>query len=270
MTGMTRARIALVMVAASALVLAATAAARVHAGAPIVIGWAFDSKGAMAPFDGPALAAATLRVKQINARGGVSGRPLQIKTCDTQGNKPAIAKACALKLLGQRREHHVHDVRRRLRRTGRAGDDQPWRPRRRAVHRHRPDGAEALRREGQACLQLRQRRAGRRLGDGRVRLEEGLAQGGDRDRHRHRLLQERDRGVPGALEAARRQGRRTGDVPGSDVRRNERPERDQPAQRRDRRRDRHVDRRRVRRAVDDHDGPAVARERHAGAQLVGR
>jgi branched-chain amino acid transport system substrate-binding protein len=101
MTGMTRARIALVMVAASALVLAATAAARTHAGAPIVIGWAFDSKGAMAPFDGPALAAATLRVKQIDARGGVNGRPLQIKTCDTQGNKPAIAKACALKLLGQ-------------------------------------------------------------------------------------------------------------------------------------------------------------------------
>jgi branched-chain amino acid transport system substrate-binding protein len=89
------------MVAASALVLAATAAARVHAGTPIVIGWAFDSKGAMAPFDGPALAAATLRVKQIDARGGVNGRQLQIKTCDTQGNKPAIAKACALKLLGQ-------------------------------------------------------------------------------------------------------------------------------------------------------------------------
>jgi branched-chain amino acid transport system substrate-binding protein len=55
----------------------------------------------MAPFDGPALAAAQIRVKQINAKGGVSGRPLQIITCDTQGNKPAIAKACALKLLGQ-------------------------------------------------------------------------------------------------------------------------------------------------------------------------
>ena len=56
-----------------------------NAQAPIVIGWAFDSKGAMAPFDGPALAAAQLRVKQVNARGGVRGRPLQIKTCDTQG-----------------------------------------------------------------------------------------------------------------------------------------------------------------------------------------
>ena len=54
----------------------------------------------MAPFDGPALAAAQLRVKQLNAKGGVGGRQLQIKTCDTQGNKPAIAKACALKLLG--------------------------------------------------------------------------------------------------------------------------------------------------------------------------
>ena len=55
----------------------------------------------MAPFDGPALAAAQVRVKQINAKGGVGGRPLQINTCDTQGNKPAIAKACATKLLGQ-------------------------------------------------------------------------------------------------------------------------------------------------------------------------
>ena len=42
--------------------------------APIVIGWAFDGKGNMAPFDGPALAAATIRIKQINARGGVGGR----------------------------------------------------------------------------------------------------------------------------------------------------------------------------------------------------
>jgi branched-chain amino acid transport system substrate-binding protein len=101
MTGSTRARLALVMVAAAALVVAATAAARTQAGSPIVIGWAFDSKGAMAPFDGPALAAAQLRVKQLDAKGGVGGRPLVIKTCDTQNNKPAIAKACAQKLLSQ-------------------------------------------------------------------------------------------------------------------------------------------------------------------------
>jgi branched-chain amino acid transport system substrate-binding protein len=103
MTRITRAQIALGLVAAAALVLAATAAARTQASSasPIVIGWAFDAKGNMAPFDGPALAAAQVRVKQINAKGGVGGRPLQINTCDTQGNKPAIAKACATKLLGQ-------------------------------------------------------------------------------------------------------------------------------------------------------------------------
>ena len=63
-------RVGLVLiVAAGALVaLAATAAARSTAteASPITIGWAYDSKGAMAPFDNPALAAAQLRVKQDN------------------------------------------------------------------------------------------------------------------------------------------------------------------------------------------------------------
>ena len=99
----TRVGLVLVVAAAALVALAATAAARTTSshGAPIVIGWAYDSKGAMAPFDNPALAAAQLRVKTVNAHGGVLGRPLVIKTCDTQGNKPAIAKACALKLIGQ-------------------------------------------------------------------------------------------------------------------------------------------------------------------------
>ena len=91
----------LVVFATALVALAATAAARTTASSasPIVIGWAFDSKGAMAPFDNPALAAAKLRVAQWNKKGGVAGRKLQIRTCDTQGNKPATAKACALKLL---------------------------------------------------------------------------------------------------------------------------------------------------------------------------
>jgi branched-chain amino acid transport system substrate-binding protein len=92
-------RSALVAIAVAGLVLAATAAARTSAGKPIVIGWAFDAKGAMAPFDGPALAAAKIRVAQVNAKGGVNGRPLQIQTCDTQNNKPAVSKACADKLI---------------------------------------------------------------------------------------------------------------------------------------------------------------------------
>jgi branched-chain amino acid transport system substrate-binding protein len=66
---------------------------------PIVIGWAFDSSGNMAPFDGPALAAAKIRVEELNEGGGVDGRELRIETCDTQNNDPAKAKACAASLL---------------------------------------------------------------------------------------------------------------------------------------------------------------------------
>ena len=98
-----------------------------------MIGWAYDGNGAMAPFDGPALAAAQIRVKQVNARGGVNGRKLRIATCNTQGNKPAIARparrSCSAGLA-----RDLHDVRRRLRGAGGAGDDQPRGPRRGAVH----------------------------------------------------------------------------------------------------------------------------------------
>jgi branched-chain amino acid transport system substrate-binding protein len=72
-----------------------------NAAAPIVIGWAFDSKGNMSPFDGPALAAAKIRIAQLNAKGGVSGRPFRIDTCDTNNNNPAKAKSCAASLLGR-------------------------------------------------------------------------------------------------------------------------------------------------------------------------
>ncbi len=66
---------------------------------PITIGWAHDSSGQMAPFDGPALAAARIRVDQINQQGGVDGRELQIETCDTQNNEPARSRVCATTLL---------------------------------------------------------------------------------------------------------------------------------------------------------------------------
>src|SRR5205085_5413276 len=42
-----------------------------------------------------------LRIKTVNAKGGVNGRMLEIKTCDTQGNKPTVAKSCAVRLLSQ-------------------------------------------------------------------------------------------------------------------------------------------------------------------------
>jgi branched-chain amino acid transport system substrate-binding protein len=101
MRGRGRLAVAAAAVLALALIGSALAAnSGRSAKAPIVIGWAFDGNGAMAPFDGPALAAAKLQVNAINAKGGVLGRKLRIQTCDTQGNKPDVAKACALRLLG--------------------------------------------------------------------------------------------------------------------------------------------------------------------------
>ncbi len=101
--GSKRARWALVIVAAAALVLAAAAAARTHSASSksIVIGWAYDgsSGGPMAPFDGPALAAAKIEVAKINAKGGVNGKKLVIKTCNTQGDNATVSKACADKLI---------------------------------------------------------------------------------------------------------------------------------------------------------------------------
>jgi branched-chain amino acid transport system substrate-binding protein len=97
----------LAVAAAAVLALAVMGSAVAATGAqtakaPIIIGWAFDGNGAMAPFDGPALAAAKLRVNQLNAKGGVNGRPLKLLTCDTQGNKPDVAKACALRLFSEK------------------------------------------------------------------------------------------------------------------------------------------------------------------------
>ena len=91
------------VVALAAIGSAFAASAHENAAAakkPIVIGWAFDGKGAMAPFDGPALAAARTRIDYWNAKGGVLGHKIVLDTCDTQGNTRATATACALKLIG--------------------------------------------------------------------------------------------------------------------------------------------------------------------------
>ena len=87
----------LLVVAATATTVALAAPAATD---PIIIGWAHDTTGSMAPFDVSAVAAAKLRIKTINARGGALGRKIVLTTCDTQGNKPAVAKSCAAKLLG--------------------------------------------------------------------------------------------------------------------------------------------------------------------------
>ncbi len=88
--------LAVAVVVAVAVVAGGTAAPQ--QAKTVVIGWAYDGVGNMAPFDGPALATAKTRVAAMNK---VSPTKLRIITCNTQGNKPAIAKSCAAKLLGQ-------------------------------------------------------------------------------------------------------------------------------------------------------------------------
>ncbi len=67
-------------------------------GEPIVIGAAMDLTGGMAPFDGPALAAAQLEADTLNAAGGVDGRPIEINVIDTQLD-PDQTKSAAIDLI---------------------------------------------------------------------------------------------------------------------------------------------------------------------------
>ena len=96
----------------------------------VTIGWAYDGVGNMAAYDGPALATAKERIKSVNKAGGTK---LRLITCNTQGNKPTIAKACAAKLVSQGCGHHHDDLRRRLCGAGRAVRDRS-----RASSRSRP------------------------------------------------------------------------------------------------------------------------------------
>jgi branched-chain amino acid transport system substrate-binding protein len=98
MIGVRRAVLAVGAVAAVAAVAVAIGSASPQQAGTVTIGWAFDGKGAMAPFDGPALATARDRVRQVNRGPGVN---LEIKTCNTQGNVAATARSCAARLLSQ-------------------------------------------------------------------------------------------------------------------------------------------------------------------------
>jgi branched-chain amino acid transport system substrate-binding protein len=94
-------RIALAVVVVAAGLLAATASARTDgpaAGKPIVIGAVVDLTKTMAPFDAPALLAAQLEIKKVNAHGGVNGRPLKMVFLNDQLD-PAKTKQFALQML---------------------------------------------------------------------------------------------------------------------------------------------------------------------------
>src|SRR2546423_15634334 len=81
---------ALVALAGGLAAFAGTTAASRTAKPPIIIGAAMDFSGQMSPFNNPALTAAQLEAKKINAHGGVGGRQIQILTCDTQNSKPDV------------------------------------------------------------------------------------------------------------------------------------------------------------------------------------
>jgi branched-chain amino acid transport system substrate-binding protein len=101
MSRRTRGRLALVVVAVVAGALAATAAARTGGAAakkPIVIGAVVDLTKDMAPFDAPALLAAQLEIKKINAKGGVNGRKLKLVFFNDQLD-PTKTKQFALQML---------------------------------------------------------------------------------------------------------------------------------------------------------------------------
>jgi branched-chain amino acid transport system substrate-binding protein len=98
---MIRAKKAVLVLAGVAAVATATVAAGTASpqqANTVTIGWAYDGVGPMAAYDGPALVTARERIKQVNKAPGAN---LQLKTCNTQGNKPAAAKACAARLLSQ-------------------------------------------------------------------------------------------------------------------------------------------------------------------------
>ncbi len=88
----------LVVATAVAAVAVAGSGAAPQQATTVTIGYAYDSVGSMAPFDGPALATARDRIAQVNRGPGVN---LRLLTCNTQGNKPAVAKSCAARLLGR-------------------------------------------------------------------------------------------------------------------------------------------------------------------------
>ena len=81
LAGVATAVAAIVAIVAVAMSSVASTAA---AGKPIVIGAAIDLTKSMAPFDAPALEAAQIEIKKINAAGGVNGRPLEMKFLNDQ------------------------------------------------------------------------------------------------------------------------------------------------------------------------------------------
>jgi branched-chain amino acid transport system substrate-binding protein len=91
---------ALALVATLAAVVGVISASGANKG-KIIVGYAADLSGQMAPFDNPALNAARLEAKKINAQGGVLGKKIEVVKCDTQNSKPDVSKSCVDNLVSK-------------------------------------------------------------------------------------------------------------------------------------------------------------------------
>jgi len=251
MTRRTTGALAAVLATVTAVVAFTAASAPAAPNDPIVIGWAYDGNGAMAPFDGPALAAAQIRVKQVNARGGANGRRLRIATCNTQGNKPAIARACAAKLLSQGADVIFTTC---------------------DVDFATPVVQETINRGVLAvapCIGTDQMGPKRFGAKGRLAFSFGNVAQDEGSAMAEFAWSKGWRNASLATDhTARRQDRRRGDVPVARL--DEHHERRHAAERQEGRRDRYLDGGRVRRAAADDLGAPHAREQHGGPELVGR
>ena len=81
MTKVRRAGIALVAAAVVAVAAVGGGTAASEQARTVTIGWAYDSVGSMAPFDGPALATAKSHIATVNKKSPIK---LRLLTCDTQ------------------------------------------------------------------------------------------------------------------------------------------------------------------------------------------
>jgi branched-chain amino acid transport system substrate-binding protein len=83
----------------SAAVLATTVGARTGAN-PIIIGLVANSSGTMSAYDDPPDNGVTLAIDDINAKGGVLGRPLKIAFFDEK-TQPSLSATGATQVIGQ-------------------------------------------------------------------------------------------------------------------------------------------------------------------------
>jgi branched-chain amino acid transport system substrate-binding protein len=92
---------AVLAVAVTVAAVGVTTASGAKSAGTIKLAYVADFSGQMAPFDNPALTAANLEIKKINAKGGVLGKKLVLIKCDTQNSKADVSKSCVDNLVGQ-------------------------------------------------------------------------------------------------------------------------------------------------------------------------